>query len=156
MEPQNCPVCNGKAIHHAPTFSTMANGDCHGSVVCTECGFYLESDDDWGNNDLVNRWNNYTNQLEAHLIRTRPKQVRCPSCNRFMKHWYNNTHEAKILRFYCTCNSEDTVQATTFIRRRVSYHMSSVREHWFREDAVFTGSAYRGMHQWVLNMSKED
>lgn len=67
MEPQNCPICNGKAIHHAPTLRTMANGDCHGSIVCTECGFYLESDDDWGNNVLVDRWNNYTNQPDENL-----------------------------------------------------------------------------------------
>ena len=97
-----------------------------------------------------------SNQPEAHPIRTRPKQVRCPSCTRFMKHWYNNTQEAKILRFYCTCTSEDTVQATTFISRRVSFHISSVRKHWFREDEVFTGDAYRGLVRWVNNMSKKD
>ena len=154
MEPNNCPICNSKAIHHAPTLRTMANGDCHGSVVCAKCGFFMESDDDLGNNVLVNRWNNY--QPEAHLISTRPKQVRCPSCGRFMKHWCDNTREAKILRFYCTCNSKDTVQAATFIQRRVSYHMSSVRKHWFREDEVFTGDAYRGLVRWVNNLRKED
>lgn len=147
MEPNNCPICSGKAMHYV---RTMANGDCHGSVVCTKCGFYITSDDVRGNTILVDYWNDYTNR-----IRTRPKQVRCPSCNRFMKHWYNNTQGAKLLRFYCTCNTEDTVQATTFIRRRVSYTSSAVRKHWFREDNVFTGSAYKGMHQWVLNMSKE-